>query len=215
MFGSAFFLISLFPYAEHIGIDVAFGFSIVLLSLHHVVLGFGRDQGWRRMLSLVGLPSGLIVTGVSVGGLAPVIMNFLAALTLMGQAVLYASRGGLEIGSTVEGSSPHVSEVGIPTHESTNETAESQTEEPQVQDDLETLEDWKPVEAQPIRAPTPSFASEDTPFDIRLDPKLMENLMRTMEGNQSVDFSKWKPVVNVSSNGAIVLNWEKVVEESN
>jgi len=222
MFGSAFFLISLFPYAEHIGIDVAFGFSIVLLSLHHIVLGFGRDQGWRRMLSLVGLPTGLIVTGMSVGGLTIVIMNFLAALTLMGQAVLYASRGGLEIGSTVEGASPHVSEVGIPTHESMDEFAESQAEEPQehpaepqVQDDREALEDWKPEETQPIRASPPSFASEDTPFDIRLDPKLMENLRRTMEDNQSVDLSKWKPVVNVNSNGAIVLNWEKVGEESN
>ena len=36
MFGSAFFLIAMFPYSEFIEVDFAFGASIVLLSLHHV-----------------------------------------------------------------------------------------------------------------------------------------------------------------------------------
>jgi hypothetical protein len=27
--------------------------------------------------------------------------------------------------------------------------------------------------------------------------------------NNEVDFSKWSPVLGISSNGAIVLNWER------
>ena len=50
----------------------------------------------------------------------------------------------------------------------------------------------------------------DSPYDVRLDPSLVANLQSTMEANSSVDLSKWKPVLSVGSNGAIVLNWEKI-----
>ena len=65
MFGSAFFLIAMFPYSEFIEVDFAFGASIVLLSLHHVIVGFGRDLDGGELISLIGMPSGLIVTGVA------------------------------------------------------------------------------------------------------------------------------------------------------
>ena len=94
LFGSAFILVPMIPLSDYIEIDASFGLSIVFLSMHHVVLGFGRDQGWRRTFSLVGMPTGLIVTGTQLGDLVMVLMLFLAALTLIGQAVLYASRGG-------------------------------------------------------------------------------------------------------------------------
>ena len=42
------------------------------------------------------------------------------------------------------------------------------------------------------------------------DPPLIENLHRAIEANESVDFSKWSPVLGISSNGAIVLNWERL-----
>ena len=66
------------------------------------------------------------------------------------------------------------------------------------------------VTPEPVRLPGPLFASDDAPYGVRLDPSLVSNLQSTMEANSSVDLSKWNPVLSVSSNGAIVLNWEKI-----
>ena len=89
------------------------------------------------MFSLVGMPSGLVVTGLSSGDLVLVLMLFLAALTLIGQAVLYASRGGLEIGSTIEGVEPIVSDVGLPSSES----VETKSVEPEAAPPEQTYEE--------------------------------------------------------------------------
>ena len=89
LFGSGFILVPMIPLSDYIEFEASFGLSIVFLSMHHVVLGFGRDQGWRRTFSLIGMPTGLIVTGTQLGDLVMVLMLFLAALTLIGQAVLW------------------------------------------------------------------------------------------------------------------------------
>ena len=218
MFGSAFFLIAMFPYSGYIEVDFAFGASIVLLSLHHVIVGFGRDHGWRRLISLVGMPSGLIVTGAAYEGLIMVLMLFLAALTLIGQAVLYASRGGLEIGSTIEGAAPISSNVGL--SESTPEPIKSEDEPTEVSEEVEP-EDDTPLEGmaeespdpEPVKTQSPLFESEDALFGIRLEPNMIYNLGEMISTNRTVDFSKWSPVLAISSNGSIVLNWEKSSSE--
>ena len=68
---------------------------------------------------------------------------------------------------------------------------------------------------EPVLAsqPSPLFASETAPFGIRLDPPLVSNLRAMISANNSVDFSQWSPVLGISSNGAIVLNWERNVSE--
>ena len=218
MFGSAFFLIAMFPYSGYIEVDFAFGASIVLLSLHHVIVGFGRDHGWRRLISLVGMPSGLIVTGAAYEGLIMVLMLFLAALTLIGQAVLYASRGGLEIGSTIEGAAPISSNVGL--SESTPESIKPEDEPTEASEEVEP-EDDTPLEGmaeespdpEPVKPQSPLFESEDALFGIRLEPNMIYNLGEMISTNRTVDFSKWSPVLAISSNGSIVLNWEKSSSE--
>jgi len=223
LFGSAFFLVAMMPYSEYIGLDFIFGLSIVFLSLHHVVVGFSRDHGWRRMISLVGMPSGLIFTGAEGGDLILVVMLFLAALTLIGQAVLYASRGGLEIGSTIEGATPFVSEVGVPDSEAGEQSSDERdllelesSESPDHHDDARQEEAEAPFNPKTVetRPPSPLFASDEAPFGIRLDTPLVSNLRAMIVANNSVDFSKWSPVLGISANGAIVLNWEKTgIEE--
>ena len=219
MFGSAFFLIAMFPYSEFIEVDFAFGASIVLLSLHHVIVGFGRDHGWRRLISLIGMPSGLIVTGVAYEGLIMVLMLFLASLTLIGQAVLYASRGGLEIGSTIEGAAPIASNVGVsepsPEPSETKEEPTEISEEAETEDDApsEEMDEQESPEPEPVKPQSPLFESEDAIFGIRLEPNMMYNLREMISTNRTVDFSKWSPVLAISSNGSIVLNWEKSSEE--
>ena len=218
LFGSAFFLVAMLLYSAFIDFEIAFGISIVILSLHHVVVGFSRDHGWRRMMSLVGMPSGLIYTGLDQGELTLVLMLFLAALTLIGQAVLYASRGGLEIGSTIEGATPFVSEVGVrdpePEEPLMDKDELPDPEPSELSDQSEEIDspsekeeyDSEPVEARPH---SPLFASEKAPFGIRLDPPLVSNLRAMIDANNSVDFSQWSPVLGISSNGAIILNWER------
>ena len=219
MFGSAFFLIAMFPYSEFIEVDFAFGASIVLLSLHHVIVGFGRDHGWRRLISLIGMPSGLIVTGVAYEGLIMVLMLFLASLTLIGQAVLYASRGGLEIGSTIEGAAPIASNVGVsepsPEPSETKEEPTEISEEAETEDDApsEEMDEQESPEPEPVKPQSPLFESEEAIFGIRLEPNMMYNLREMISTNRTVDFSKWSPVLAISSNGSIVLNWEKSSEE--
>jgi len=225
LFGSSFFLIAMLFYSQYLewggrGMDFVFGLSVVGISLHHVIVGFDRDHGWRRMISLVGMPSGLIYTGLVEGGLVLVLMLFLAALTLIGQAVLYASRGGLEIGSTIEGAAPIVSDVGVASPNQMESSIENEgpveTEQP---DPLESHADDSEQEEKPIQKtlektpPSPLFASIDAPFGIRLDPPLVSNLREMIVANDTVDFSKWSPVLGISSSGAIVLNWEKAPSE--
>ena len=55
---------------------------------------------------------------------------------------------------------------------------------------------------------TPLFSSFETDFGIRLEPSLVRDLKGLIESSQNVDFTKWSPVLAISSNGAIVLNWE-------
>jgi len=210
-------------YSNSIDFEVAFGISIVILSLHHVVVGFSRDHGWRRMISLVGMPSGLIYTGIQQGELIMVVMLFLAALTLIGQAVLYASRGGLEIGSTIEGATPFVSEVGVSDYEPeaplTEDDSSHDLQSSELSGPSEAIDDSseeEEVESEPVEAlpPSPLFASDTAPFGIRLDLPLVSNLRAMIAANNNVDFSKWSPVLGISANGAIVLNWEKTgIEE--
>ena len=218
IFGSAFFLIAMFPYSDYIEVDFAFGASIVLLSLHHVIVGFGRDHGWRRLMSLIGMPMGLLVTGAAYEGLIMVLMLFLAALTLIGQAVLYASRGGLEIGSTIEGAAPIASNVGVSAHSLEPSKPKQEptevSEEPENEDDASSEEaEEEAPDPEPVKSQSPLFESEEAPFGIRLEPNMMNNLGQMISTNRTVDFSKWSPVLAISSNGSIVLNWEKSPEE--
>lgn len=220
LFGSAFFLFAVLPYSNYIDFELAFGISIVILSLHHVIVGFSRDHGWRRMISLVGMPSGLIYTGFDQGELIMVVMLFLAALTLIGQAVLYASRGGLEIGSTIEGATPFVSDVGVSNFQpEVPPTEKEEKGESAVSESSNTSDVIEPApkrhDPDPVlaRQPSPLFASDTASFGIRLDPPLVSNLSAMIAAKDNVDFNKWSPVLGISSNGAIVLNWEKTSNE--
>ena len=50
----------------------------------------------------------------------------------------------------------------------------------------------------------------ETDFGIRLEPSLVKDLKRLIDSHVNVDLTKWSPVLAISSNGAIVLNWESL-----
>jgi hypothetical protein len=126
-----FFII---PFESEINSEYLIEIILVLLSTHHMILGFNRDQGWRRLFGLIGLPLGLVSLGIQFGGLILVLLLFLAALTLIGQAVLYSSKGGLGIGSTIEGAKPILSTIGLPSEINIDKSIESIP--PSVQKDI-------------------------------------------------------------------------------
>ena len=77
----------------------------------------------------------------------------------------------------------------------------------------EEVDEEESVEPEPVKPQSPLFESEDALFGIRLEPNMMYNLREMISTNRTVDFSKWSPVLAISSNGSIVLNWEKSSEE--
>ena len=79
------------------------GFAMVAVFGHHLVLGFNRNEGWRRLMSLFGLPVGIIFTGFELGELFGIVALFLAAMTMIAQGIMYSARGGLGMGSVKEG----------------------------------------------------------------------------------------------------------------
>ena len=134
LLGSFMVLFFIIPFESEINSEYLIEIILVLLSTHHMILGFNRDQGWRRLFGLIGLPLGLVSLGIQFGGLILVLLLFLAALTLIGQAVLYSSKGGLGIGSTIEGAKPILSTIGLPSEINIDKSIESIP--PSVQKDI-------------------------------------------------------------------------------
>ena len=91
LIGSSLTILFIIPFSDTISQDYLFEIVLITISAHHMILGFKRDQGWRRIFGLIGLPSGIISFGIEFQGLILVLALFLAALTLIGQAVLYSS----------------------------------------------------------------------------------------------------------------------------
>jgi len=60
-----------------------------------------------------------------------------------------------------------------------------------------------------VSTPDPRFVSDEVPFQVRLDSTLVDRLQKSVDAEQSVDLSKWIPVLEVNSNGVIVLKWER------
>ncbi len=89
------------------------GLAMVGVFGHHLVLGFNRNDSWRRLMSLFGLPIGIIFTGFELGELFGVVALFLAAMTMIAQGIMYSARGGLGMGSVKEEGITHLDPMKI------------------------------------------------------------------------------------------------------
>ena len=139
---------------------------------------------------------------------------------------MYASRGGLELGSTIEGDSPILSPVGIPSNsqkidakpqeessDNVEETYEEQSGEGRGNTEVILEQKTPETETDSIEENTPLFSSIDAEFGIRLDPSLISNLNSLILSDPTIDFDKWSPILAINKTGAIVLNWESAEEE--
>ena len=210
LIGSLFTILFMMSFAEEIGLYYLFEIVLIIIAAHHMILGFKRDQGWRRLFGLIGLPIGLISLGSQFDGLILVLMLFLAALTLIGQAVLYSSKGGLGLGSTIEGAEPILSNVGLP------EKTENRQNKNEISTNLNeptnnlTIDESKENMAINI-SPSPIFTSDKSNFKIKLDSLLLEKMDINIEdAYKSFDSSLWSPILRINPDGKLLLEWERI-----
>lgn len=213
LIGSLLTILFIIPFSEDLSQDYLFEVVLILISAHHMILGFKRDQGWRRIFGLIGLPSGIISFGAQFKGLVLVLALFLAALTLIGQAVLYSSRGGLGIGTTIEGEEPILSKVGLPSKIDNNQTKETHSNI-SVNDNSNTIKEVKQQLEKPKQTdilPDPLFYSDESNFNIKLDKILIEQMESNIEdAYKSFDPSSWSPILRINSKGQLLLEWERI-----
>ena len=210
LIGSLFTILFMMSFAEEIGLYYLSEIVLIIIAAHHMILGFKRDQGWRRLFGLIGLPIGLISLGSQFDGLILVLMLFLAALTLIGQAVLYSSKGGLGLGSTIEGAEPILSNVGLP------EKTENRQNKNEISTNLNertnnlTKDESKENIAINI-SPSPVFTSDKSNFKIKLDSLLLEKMDINIEdAYKSFDSSLWSPILRINPDGKLLLEWERI-----
>ena len=210
LIGSLFTILFMMPFAEEIGLLDFFAIVIIIIAGHHMILGFKRDQGWRRLFGLVGVPLGLISLGSQFAGLILVLMLFLAALTLIGQAVLYSSKGGLGIGSTIEGAEPILSKIGLP--EKTEDKQKKNVIPTNVNESIDNLTKEEPKENIVINiSSSPVFTSDKSNFKIKLDNLLLEKMDINIEdAYKSFDSSIWSPILRINPDGKLLLEWERI-----
>ena len=84
---------------------------------------------------MIGIPAGFLVAVPPDAGLLFPVMLFAAALSLIGQAVLYASRGGMGIGTAKEGGGAVIETIGLRRDSEDSEEAEFEADDQG--DDLE------------------------------------------------------------------------------
>ena len=127
-FSSVWALVAGYIYSI-VGLGLILPALVLTISAHHSMLGFSRDESWRRGFGLIGMPLGFMVVP-SQNDLVFVVMLFAAAMSLVGQGVLYASRGGLGIGTAKESSEVIREDIGLKkTDESGGAPAEEAQEE--------------------------------------------------------------------------------------
>ena len=127
---------------------------------------------------------------------------------------MYSSRGGLGIGSTIEGAEPILSKIGLPEKIENDETKDTHLTTSHNHQDEQIKEEAKKegIETkQPDILPNPLFYSDKSNFKIKLDKLLSEKMESSIEdAYKSYDPSLWSPILRINSNGQLLLEWERI-----
>ena len=231
-FSSVWALIAGYAYSID-GYGLIFPALVLTISAHHSMLGFSRDESWRRGFGLIGMPLGFMVVP-SQNDLVFVVMLFAAAMSLVGQGVLYASRGGLGIGTAKESSETILEDIGL---KKTDDSRGAQAEE--VQEDVIDIEpetneagdEDEDVESEesgaesdddegtPPLAPPPvpiervnigdgRYESSSSALSVDLHPEILRGIRSSIP--EGTDGAKWRPVLRVAPNGSMSVQWEPI-----
>ena len=163
-----------------------------------------------------------------------VVMLFAAAMSLVGQGVLYASRGGLGIGTAKESSEVIREDIGLKkTDESVGAPAEEAQEdkmdiEPDADEAEAEDEDVEPEEIEgeddddqggpsPPPPPVPvervnigdgRYESSSSALSVDLHPEILRGIRSSIP--EGTDGAKWRPVLRVAPNGSMSVQWEPI-----
>jgi len=196
------------------------GIVMVIIFGHHLVLGFGRDDSWRRLFSLVGLPTGMLVTGFSFGNeLVAVISLFLAAMTLIAQGIMYSARGGIGMGSARSDGGVHMDSLTAFIKPDLAIVEESDSED-EVEDDSpdsdesDSIEEDAP-EVEEIPEPMDALSSiSDVRFpllgssiDMEIEGAMLQRIVSTVSAAGTPGF---RPLVHINGQGVLSLLWEPI-----
>lgn len=184
-----------------------------------MMIGFDRDEAWRRIYTLISIPLGiLIVAGDISNGVMQGVMYLLAALTLFGQGFLYMMRAGVVVSGTgAEGA--RVSEVFTSQFSLTetdggvveqSETTEGVAELEAVDDDVELVpERVDEAPAQMVSevvpaAPAVSRFDSGEGFDVELPPDVLARIRQALAGTSHEGY---KPIVKWDAYGQVILDF--------
>ena len=212
------------------GQGLVFPALVLTISAHHSMLGFSRDESWRRGFGLIGMPLGFMVVP-RVNELLFVVMLFAAAMSLVGQGVLYASRGGLGIGRTKEGYEAITEDIGLVKpdvsgddrdEEAQGDVADIEPEPDEVEDEDEEpepdeVEDDDEGDSSPPPPPVPvervnigdgRYESSSSALSVDLHPEILRGIRSSIP--EGTDGAKWRPVLRVAPNGSMSVQWEPI-----
>lgn len=230
-FSSVWALVAGYAYSIN-GLGLILPALVLTISAHHSMLGFSRDESWRRGFGLIGMPLGFMVVP-SQNDLVFVVMLFAAAMSLVGQGVLYASRGGLGIGTAKEDSGVIREDIGL---RKTNESGGVQAKETQedmvdieakadeTEDDDEDVESEEsegedddqggssspppPVPIERVNIGDGRYESSSSALSVDLHPEILRGIRSSIP--EGTDGAKWRPVLRVAPNGSMNVQWEPI-----
>lgn len=232
-FSSVWALLAGYAYSQTGGYGLIFPALVLIVSAHHSMLGFSRDESWRRSFGLVGMPLGFMVVP-SQNDLVFVVMLFAAAMSLVGQGVLYASRGGLGIGTAKESSEVIREDIGLKRMDESGGAQAEETQEdmmdiePEADEAEGEDEDVEPEEVEgeddddqggssPPPPPVPvervnigdgRYESSSSALSVDLHPEILRGIRSSIP--EGTDGAKWRPVLRVAPNGSMSVQWEPI-----
>jgi len=196
------------------------GFAMVGVFGHHLVLGFNRNDSWRRLMSLFGLPIGIIFTGFELGELFGVVALFLAAMTMIAQGIMYSARGGLGMGSVKEEGIKHLDPMKIlgVTADPTPIIEEEIPEPVAEVVEEESVEDLQPLLKKEIGETIAERIPVKTPRDIAdvrfpifgsdLQMEITGGMVKRIAGVVAAGNPGYIPVVRIDDSGVVSIQWE-------
>ena len=215
------------------------GFAIVAVFGHHLVLGFNRNDGWRRLMSLFGLPVGIIFTGFELGELFGIVALFLAAMTMIAQGIMYSARGGLGMGSVKEEGDNHLDPVellgvsamhsivnqepadiieNLESEDTTNEGSNDIPDrvEKSREDSFDEMDEEQDSDMEQIIEPSREIADVRFPiFGSDLQMEITGGMVKRIASVVASGESGFIPIVRIDDSGIVSIQWESIGNSTN
>ncbi|MBT4058998.1 MAG: hypothetical protein HOE69_01655 [Euryarchaeota archaeon] len=188
-----------------------FGAVLAVFGGLQMMIGFEKDERWRRIYTLVSIPLGiLIVAGDISNGVLQGVMYLLAALTLFGQGFLYMMRAGVEVSGTASQgervAEPFTSELSIQPQHDEEESSEDTTDVDDEETSTQDVEEEPQSIPEPV-LPVPSRFDSGEGFDVELPLDVLERIRQALSGAQ---YDGYKPIVKWDAYGQVILDFEQI-----